>query len=122
MLTVAIVGCGKIADQHAEQILRIPECELVAVCDREELMARQLRERLNLPAHFTDVEDLLEEADPDIVHVTSPPQSHYSVGMKCLEAGCHVYVEKPFTVYYNEAEELISLAQRKGLKVTVGNN
>src|SRR5437016_4581067 len=48
MLSVAIVGCGKIADQHAEQILRIPGSQIVAVCDREELMARQLQERLDL--------------------------------------------------------------------------
>jgi predicted dehydrogenase len=44
-LRVAIVGCGKIADAHAEQIRRIKGCEIVGVCDREELMARQLAER-----------------------------------------------------------------------------
>ena len=60
MLKVAIIGCGKIADQHAEQILRIPGCEIVGVCDQEELMARQLQERLNVGKYFTEVQDLLE--------------------------------------------------------------
>ena len=45
MLKVAIVGCGKIADAHASQIHRIKGCEIVGVCDKEPLMARQLYER-----------------------------------------------------------------------------
>src|SRR5882724_5690559 len=122
MLKVAIVGCGKIADQHVEQIVLIPGCEIVGVCDREELMARQLQERLNVGAYFTEVQDLLDKATPDVVHITTPPQSHYPVAKLCLQAGCHVYIEKPFTVDAAEAEQLISLAERKGLKLTVGHN
>jgi predicted dehydrogenase len=122
MLKVAILGCGKIADQHAEQILLIAGCEIVGVCDREELMARQLQERLNVGTYFTEVQDLLDKARPDVVHITTPPQSHYSLGKLCLEAGCHVYIEKPFTVNAAEAEELIRLAEYKNLKLTVGHN
>jgi predicted dehydrogenase len=122
MLRVAIVGCGKIADQHAEQILLIPGCEIVGVCDPEELMARQLQERLKVGKYFTEVQDLLDKAKPDVVHITSPPQSHYPLGKLCLQAGCHVYIEKPFTVNALEAEELIRLAEHKNLKLTVGHN
>lgn len=122
MLKVAIVGCGKIADQHAEQIVLISGCEIVGVCDREELMARQLQERLNVGAYFTGVQDLLDKAKPDVVHITTPPQSHYPLGKLCLQAGCHVYIEKPFTVNAAEAEDLISLAEHKNLKLTVGHN
>jgi predicted dehydrogenase len=122
MLKVAIIGCGKIADQHVEQILQIPGCEIVGVCDREELMAKQLQERLRAPAYYTDVRDLLDQAKPDVAHITSPPSSHYPVGKQCLEAGCNVYVEKPFTVDYDEAKALIDLASRKNLKLTVGHN
>lgn len=123
MLRVAIVGCGKIADQHVEQIVFIPGCEIVGVCDREELMAKQLQERLpSSPQRFVDVEDLLDKSKPDVVHITTTPQTHYSIGKTCLEAGCHVYVEKPFTVTHEEAKELINLAERKNLKLTVGHN
>jgi predicted dehydrogenase len=122
MLKVAIVGCGKIADQHAEQIAHISGCEIVAVCDREELMAKQLQERLNVPSCFAEVEDLLEQAKPDVVHITTPPQTHGSVGQMCMEAGCHVYIEKPFTVTYDEAEDLVRVAERTGRKLTVGHN
>jgi predicted dehydrogenase len=122
MLKVGIVGCGKIADQHAQQIGYISGCRIVGVCDREELMAKQLQERLGIPAAFQDVEDLIGAARPDVVHITSPPQSHYSVAMRCLEAGCHVYIEKPFTVVADEAERLIRFARERALKVTTGHN
>ena len=122
MLRTSIIGCGKIADSHAAALTRIEGCEIVAVCDREELMARQLRERFAVPASFTDVSTLLRTARPDVVHITTPPQSHFAIAKQCLEEGCHVYVEKPFTVDMEEAEELIALAVRRGVKLTVGHD
>ena len=98
MLKVAIVGCGKIADAHASQIQRIKGCEIVGVCDREPLMARQLYERFPVKQHFSDLTELLSEAKPDVVHITTPPESHFDIAKLCLEWGCHVYVEKPFTL------------------------
>ena len=121
-LRVAIVGCGKIADAHAEQIGHVDGAALVATCDREELMARQLAERFDAGRAFDDLDQLLDEVRPDVVHVTTPPQSHYPIARQCLESGCHVYVEKPFTLDVQEAEALIALAGRRGLSVTVGHD
>lgn len=122
MLKAAIVGCGKIADSHAAQILRVGGCEIVGVCDREPLMARQLSDRFPIKACFDDVSELLQEARPDVVHITTPPAGHFEIARLCLEHGCHVYVEKPFTIDAEEAQQLISLAVQKGLKLTVGHN
>jgi len=122
MLKVAIVGCGKIADDHASQIRRIEGCEIVGVCDREPLMARQLCERFPVKGYFTDLTELLSEARPDVVHITTPPESHCDIARVCLESGCNVYVEKPFTLYEEEAQGLIALANEKGLKLTVGHD
>lgn len=122
MLKIAIVGCGKIADSHASQIQRIPGCEIIGACDREELMARQLAERFHIKRHYGHLDALLSDVRPDIVHITTPPQSHFEIGRLCLEAGCHIYVEKPFTINAAETEELITLADRKGLKLTVGTD
>jgi predicted dehydrogenase len=122
MLKVAIIGCGKIADSHAEQLQQIGGCEIVGVCDREELMARQLFERFPIKAFFNDVQQLLEQARPDVVHITTPPQSHFDLAKLCLEHGSHVYLEKPFTVNTGQAIELIRLAELRGLKLTVGND
>jgi predicted dehydrogenase len=122
MLKVAIVGCGKIADDHASQIQRIKGCEIVGVCDTEPLMARQLYERFPVKRHFSDLTELLMEAGPDVVHITTPPESHFAIAKLCLEWGCHVYLEKPFTLYEDEAQRLIALANLKGLKLTAGHN
>ncbi len=122
MLKIAIVGCGKVADQHMYAIHRIPDCEIVALCDRELLMAKQLGERFGISKCFSDLQEMLQANQPDIVHITTPPQSHYLLAKQCLESGCHVYVEKPFTLYTSEAEQLIALAERRGLKLTVGHD
>jgi predicted dehydrogenase len=121
-LRVAIVGCGKIADAHAEQIRRIKGSDIVAVCDREELMARQLAERFKVRRYFDDLTDLLRVTRPDVVHITTPPQSHFEIARQCLEHGCHVYVEKPFTLDAHEAAELLRSAEKRGLRLTVGHD
>src|SRR2546426_2706499 len=122
MLRVAIVGCGKIADAHASQIQRIKGCEIVGVCDREVLMARQLYERFPVKRYYSDLTELLSDARPDVVHITTPPESHFDIARSCLERGCHVYVEKPFTLHAEEAQILVALANEKGLKLTVGHD
>lgn len=122
-MKIGIIGCGKIADQHVDQILRIPGCEIVAVCDSEELMAKQLYERFPVKHFFREPDRLLDAVGSGgVVHITTPPMSHYDLGMKCLEAGCNVYMEKPFTVNATEAASLIRRAEEKNLKITAGHN
>src|SRR3989475_8035348 len=103
MLKVAIVGCGKIADAHVSQIQRIKGCEIVGVCDSEPLMARQFYERFPVKRYFTDLTDLLSDARPDVVHITTPPESHFDLARLCMEQGCHVYVEKPVALCEEDA-------------------
>jgi predicted dehydrogenase len=122
MLKVAIVGCGKIADDHAAQIQRIKECEIVGVCDTEPLMARQFYERFPVKRLFSDLRELLSVARPNVVHVTTPPESHFDIASLCLGSGCHVFVEKPFTLNGEEAARLIALANQRDLKITAGHN
>jgi predicted dehydrogenase len=122
MLRVGIVGCGKIADSHAAQIQRIPGCQIVAVCDREPLMARQLCDRFPVKRGFSDVGEFLCQGRPDVVHITTPPASHFDLARTCLEAGTHVYVEKPFTLNEREAQILVNLAAERGLKITAGHD
>lgn len=122
MLRVAIIGCGKIADSHAAQIQRISGCEIVGVCDREKLMAKQLFQRFRVKQYFSDLDELFERARPDVVHITTPPQSHFALAKRCLERGCHIYLEKPFALNTSEAEELIGMARERNLKLTAGHD
>jgi predicted dehydrogenase len=122
MLKVAIVGCGKIADAHAAQIRRIPNCRIGAACDQELLMAMQFQERFGVDRCYDDLNRMLDSERPDVVHITTPPQSHYPLARQCLEKGCHVYVEKPFTVKAAQAVELVQLAGSRRLKITAGHD
>jgi predicted dehydrogenase len=122
ILRVALVGCGKVADQHVDAIHRIPDCEIASLCDQEPLMARQLGGRVGVSKCFSDLREMLETSKPDVIHITTPPKSHYSLARQCLESGCHVYLEKPFTITADQAESLVQLAEDRGLKITVGHN
>jgi predicted dehydrogenase len=85
-------------------------------------MARQLYERFRVKEYFSDLAQLIEQAKPDVVHITTPPQTHFDIARFCLHRGCHVYVEKPFTLNEEEARTLIVLANKFGLKVTAGHD
>ncbi|MBX3221835.1 MAG: Gfo/Idh/MocA family oxidoreductase [Labilithrix sp.] len=120
-LKVGIVGCGKIADGHVEEIQKMPEvARVVGVCDREPIMAEQVAMRYGLGYHTHDVERLLAEQKPDVLHITTPPASHLPLAKLAVDAGCHVYVEKPMTLSLADTRELLQYADRAGKKVTVG--
>lgn len=120
-LSVALVGCGKIADGHIEEIRKLDaRARVVAVCDREDLMAEQVALRYGIPAHYDCFERMLEREKPDVVHVTTPPHSHRALASAALEAGCHVYVEKPLTLCHADSRALIEHAVGAGRKLTIG--
>lgn len=121
-MRIAIVGCGQIADAHIQEIRRVPGTALVAVCDANPHMAEQAATRFQVPGSYTDLDLMLAEAKPDVVHITTPPASHLAIGRKVVEAGAHAYVEKPFTLDAAEAEELIACATRARRLLCVGHS
>jgi predicted dehydrogenase len=121
-IKVGLVGCGQIADAHLQQIRHLSCAELVAVCDLEPLLARQAAERFEVPGQFTSIEQMLDHARPDVVHLTTPVQTHAPLTIQLLESGVHVYVEKPFTVDATEARAVIDVAERTGRLVCLGHD
>jgi predicted dehydrogenase len=85
-------------------------------------MAKQLAERFGVERYFCDSREMLETCKPDVVHITTPPQSHFSIAKQCLEFGSHVYLEKPFAITAAETEGLIRFAESRALRTTVGHN
>ncbi|MDG4651970.1 Gfo/Idh/MocA family oxidoreductase [Chryseobacterium arthrosphaerae] len=71
---------------------------------------------------YRSVEEMLEKADIELVIINTPVQTHYEYARKALEAGKNIIVEKPFTVNVSEAEELVKLAEDKGLFLSVYQN
>lgn len=119
MLRIAIIGCGKIADGHVEQVRAIGRGEVVAVCDSEPLMAEQLAARMAIPARYTDAQTMLRECRPDVVHIATPPESHVSLATMAIEFGCHVFVEKPFALTASDAQIILDAARKMSKRVSV---
>jgi predicted dehydrogenase len=121
-LKIAIVGCGQFAESHVQEIKKIPLADLVALCDLEKLMGEQLAERYEVPQYYDDINELLQTARPDVLHITTPPHSHHGLATMALNAGCHVYVEKPFALNLEQTDEILKLSEKTGKKVTVGHS
>lgn len=121
VLRVAVVGCGQISDAHVAEIDKLDNARVCAVCDRELLMAERLAVRSGIARYYDDFEALLTRERPDVVHIATPPATHLALAKRALDAGAHVYVEKPFALDYRESVAIIEHAQSAGLKVTIGH-
>jgi len=121
-LRVAIVGCGQIADAHLGELRRVSCAELVATCDIHRDLAEPAAARYGVPNAFDSVPDMLAHAHPDVVHITTPPQTHKELTLAALAAGAHVYVEKPFALNRAEAQVMLAAARTYGRKICVGHD
>jgi len=121
-IRVAVLGCGQIADAHLSQIQRIKSAEVVAVCDMHLDLAWQAARRFQVPRFETGFTRMVEEARPDVVHLTTPAQTHAPLAIELLQAGCHVFVEKPFTLDARAARDVLAVAAANGKLVCVGHD
>lgn len=110
-MKAALIGAGQIARQHLSCLKTLPGVELAAICDLSPATAEAAAERYGIRAWFTDHQAMLEKARPDVVHVTTPPTSHFRLAVDSLDAGAHVIVEKPATSNFEELERLIQRAR-----------
>lgn len=121
-MKVGIIGCGQIATAHIPYVLAQPYARLVGVADASEGRARELSTRFHIPSVYRTLTDLLEAERPDVVHILTPPQTHATLAMEAMEAGCHVLVEKPMAATLEEAETMEAVARRRGVKLCVDHN
>ena len=112
-MRVAVVGAGRIAEQHFRALAGIPGLE-VAACDRSAVTAEFAAERFGLARHGTDFDALLREWRPEVVHVTTPVGAHVALALQSLAAGAHVLVEKPIVPGYPAWLELRAAATAAG--------
>ncbi len=117
-LRVCVIGMGPIGNRHADMYQIAPLAHLVGVCDIQKERADLAAQRLGVPA-FYDAQKMFDTLRPDVVSVTTGGyeygSDHYLPTMQALEAGCHVLGEKPISNEIAKAEEMVALAQKKGL-------
>jgi predicted dehydrogenase len=108
-----VVGAGKISEEHLRFLAASPLAELVGVCDRSRVLGAFATRRFGATA-FTELNELLDRARPDVVHVLTPPGTHVELAGACLRAGAHVIIEKPVAPTHGEFLDLWSLARQAG--------
>lgn len=115
-LRVAILGGGQMALKHATAIRLRSRARFVAVADPF-LPTEEIKSRFGSDIQaFQDVGQLLQQAKPDVVHIVTPPHTHFELARLCLLNGASVYVEKPFALSTREATEILDLADSRGLR------
>jgi predicted dehydrogenase len=117
-LRTAVIGVGHFGRFHAEKYARSALASLVAIVDRDVARAREVADRLRTAA-VEDFRTLFGRVDA--VSIAVPTSTHFAVAKACLEHGIHVLIEKPITETLEQADELIALADAKGLVLQVGH-
>jgi len=119
LLRIGVIGYGYWGPNIVRNFHGQDQSRVVAVCDKSQKSLVKVRHAF--PDMFTtdDVDDLLTSSDIDVIAVVTPVWTHYELAKKALQNGKHVFVEKPFTCSVAQGEELIELAERKGLKIMV---
>ncbi|MGE3830745.1 MAG: Gfo/Idh/MocA family protein [Parvibaculaceae bacterium] len=116
---VLAVGLGNMGMSHALAYTRIPGFEVVGVCERR-IAKRELPDALKGATKFDNFDTALAELKPDVVSINTLPDTHAEFAIKAMEAGAHVFVEKPLADNAENAEKVVETAQRTGKKLVVG--
>jgi predicted dehydrogenase len=126
-LRAAVVGTGKISEEHLRFLAGSAAVELAGVCDLSPSLAKYAVDRFpaakgKRAAAYTDAGRMLEELRPDVVHVLTPAHTHVKLVTDALGAGAHVVVEKPVAPTNAEFQELWNLARGRGRRIIEDHN
>lgn len=117
-LPCAVVGVGYLGRFHAQKFQLIEEAELCGVFDADQERCKEVAKELGVKA-FSSLDEVVSSAKAVTVATSTP--AHYEVVKQLLERGCHVQVEKPMTSTTAQAEEIVELSEKLGLKLQVGH-
>ncbi len=113
-LRVAVIGTGGIANAHLNAYTKVPETEVVAVCDIIPERAEEFAKRWGVPKWFTDYRQVLALPELEAVDICTPHASHAPIAVDSLKAGKHVLVEKPMASNLKGATAMVKTAKETG--------
>jgi len=117
---VLVVGLGNMGLSHARAYKAIDGFEIVGLCSRDIDSRAAIAEEFPGAPRFRDYAEALAATKPDAVSINTWPDTHAAFARMALNAGCHVFIEKPLAETVAEAEEILALAKAKGLKLAIG--
>lgn len=120
-ITVAVIGCGRISEAaHFPALSKLEGVEIKYACDLIESKAQDKVARYGAKQAITDYKVALADPEVDAVYVLTPNYSHYTITMDALNAGKHVFCEKPITVNYELSCEMAQKAKEVGRQLVIG--
>jgi predicted dehydrogenase len=119
-LRVLVAGCGNMGASHARAYHRMPEFELVGLVSRGPDSRRALSAELGGLPEFGEYHEALRVTRPDVVSINTYPETHAPFARAALEAGCHVFCEKPLGTTVEEAQAVVDAARARDRKLVVG--
>jgi len=121
-IRTAIFGTGFMGRVHLEAVQRVESVEAATIVGRNAGTLRQLAAGFGVAKTTSNYHEVLQDSSIDSVHICTPNAQHFSMAKEALQAGKHVLCEKPLTTTVEEAEELVSLATKLGLRNCVCHN
>ena len=115
-LRAGLVGCGGMGSEHLHILARMPDVQIVGVCDERPDRARRMSEAHHLPC-WLNWERFLDEARPDVVHICSPTGLHATQGLCAARRGIHVLCEKPLDIDLARVDQLIAACDRADVRL-----
>jgi UDP-N-acetylglucosamine 3-dehydrogenase len=119
-IQLGIIGLGRFAQLHMECLRQMPNVKIAAICDINVGLVSTLSQALQCNG-YTDVQEMLRAESLHAIDVLTPEAYHYDAVMAGLEAGCHVFVEKPLEINLFKASRMISFAAEKDRLLMVGH-
>lgn len=119
-LSYAIIGCGRISPNHIAAAQQ-SGLNIVAICDVVETRMNEAVQAFSLTEHtekYTDYRKMLQEKQPDLVAICTESGTHATIAIDCIQAGCHLIIEKPIALSLEDADRIIELARQHNVKVS----
>lgn len=120
-LTLGVVGCGYWGPNLIRNFNQLPDCRLKTVCDASAQRLAHMRRLYPDVITTENYEDLIQDSELDAIVIATPVRFHYGMAKAALQAGKHVFIEKPLARTEAEAEELVELSEKNGLVLMVGH-
>ncbi len=120
-MRVAVIGLG-FGELHVRSLLKIENVQSIVICDKDENKLREISHKYSIEKWSTSYEEILSDDSIEVITLAVPHYLHKPMVEKALRSNKHVYCEKPLTVKFSDAEELVRMAEERHLALTVGFN
>ncbi|WNJ17857.1 Gfo/Idh/MocA family oxidoreductase [Pontibacter sp. G13] len=121
-IRIACIGAGYFARFHLDAWNRIPEVEVVAICDRDLEKAQALASEFGIPHISGSVEKLCRQVDFDVADIITPPETHLTLSTMLAQAGKHIICQKPLVPTLEDVRKLIRVIEQTGVRFMVHEN